>query len=72
MFMNESKIKEDGGMHLAVFTDLDGSLLGHHTYSFENALPALEHIREQRIPLVYITSKTRPEVERISAPCSDR
>jgi len=67
MFMNESKIKKHGKMHLAVFTDLDGSLLDHHTYSFDNARPALEHIREQRIPLVFITSKTRPEVEMLQA-----
>jgi mannosyl-3-phosphoglycerate phosphatase len=65
--MNESKIKEDGKMDLAVFTDLDGSLLDHHTYSFENARPALEHIREHRIPLVFTTSKTRPEVEMLQA-----
>jgi mannosyl-3-phosphoglycerate phosphatase len=63
MFINESAIKADGRMHPAVFTDLDGSLLDHHTYSFANARPALERIREQGIPLVFITSKTRPEVE---------
>ena len=67
MFRNESAIKGDGRMHLAVFTDLDGSLLDHHAYSFENARPALERLREQRIPLVFITSKTRPEVEMLQA-----
>ena len=50
MRMNESTINEDGRRHPAVFTDLDGSLLDHHTYSFESARPALERIREQRIP----------------------
>ena len=54
-------------MHLAVFTDLDGSLLDHHTYSFADARPALGRIRDQRIPLVFVTSKTRPEVERLQA-----
>ena len=67
MVMNESAIKADGRMHPAVFTDLDGSLLDHHAYTFQNARPALERIREQRIPLVFITSKTRPEVEMLQA-----
>jgi mannosyl-3-phosphoglycerate phosphatase len=67
MFMKESTMPADGRMHLAVFTDLDGSLLDHHTYSFANARPALERIAEQRIPLVFITSKTRPEVEMLQA-----
>lgn len=67
MFMNESTVKADGKMHLAVFTDLDGSLLDHHTYSFASARPALDRIREQGIPLVFITSKTRPEVEMLQA-----
>jgi mannosyl-3-phosphoglycerate phosphatase len=65
--MNAATIQADGPMHLAVFTDLDGSLLDHHTYSFAKAQPALDRIREQRIPLVFITSKTRPEVERVQA-----
>jgi mannosyl-3-phosphoglycerate phosphatase len=67
MFMQESTTQADGSMHLAVFTDLDGSLLDHHTYSFADARPALGRIREQRIPLVFVTSKTRPEVERLQA-----
>jgi len=54
-------------MQLAVFTDLDGTLLDHDSYSFEDARPALERIRERRIPLVFTTSKTRPEVERLQA-----
>lgn len=65
--MKESTAQADGRMHLAVFTDLDGSLLDHHTYSFADARPALGRIREQRIPLVFVTSKTRPEVEMLQA-----
>jgi mannosyl-3-phosphoglycerate phosphatase len=48
-----------------LFTDLDGSLLDHDGYSCAGALPALEIIREQAIPLVFVTSKTRAEVERL-------
>jgi predicted mannosyl-3-phosphoglycerate phosphatase (HAD superfamily) len=65
--MNESIPKEGGRTQIVVFTDLDGSLLDHDTYSFENARPALERIREQRIPLVFTTSKTRAEVEALQA-----
>lgn len=48
---------------LIVFTDLDGSLLNHEDYSFRDALPALTRIRRRAIPLVFVTSKTRGEVE---------
>ena len=46
-----------------VFTDLDGTLLDHETYSFEPARPALDRLRRLGIPLVLATSKTRAEVE---------
>jgi len=65
--LNESILKKSGRTKLAVFTDLDGSLLDHDTYSFENARPALERIREQKIPLIFTTSKTRPEIEVLQA-----
>jgi mannosyl-3-phosphoglycerate phosphatase len=54
-------------MRLIVFTDLDGSLLDHETYSYENARPALELLRGRKIPLVFTTSKTRAEVELLQA-----
>lgn len=47
-----------------VFTDLDGTLLDHETYSFESALPGLKALEERRIPLIFCTSKTRAETER--------
>lgn len=47
-----------------VFSDLDGTLLDHGTYSFEPARPALEALAEAGIPLVLCTSKTRAETER--------
>ncbi len=46
-----------------LFTDLDGSLLDHETYSFREAKPALKLIRELQIPIIFATSKTRTEVE---------
>jgi mannosyl-3-phosphoglycerate phosphatase len=58
---------EAEGTRLVVFTDLDGSLLDHETYSFDHARPALDRLRERRIPLVFATSKTRAEVEALQA-----
>lgn len=46
-----------------VFTDLDGSLLDHETYSFEPARPLLAQLASAGIPVVPVTSKTRVEIE---------
>ena len=46
-----------------VFTDLDGTLLDHNTYSWDAAVPAMTALRERSIPLIFVTSKTRAEVE---------
>jgi mannosyl-3-phosphoglycerate phosphatase len=48
---------------LLIFTDLDGTLLDYHTYSFDAARPALDRIVALDIPLVIISSKTRSEIE---------
>lgn len=45
-----------------IFTDLDGTLLDHDTYSFEPALPMLDFIKTHHIPLIIVTSKTKSEV----------
>jgi len=50
---------------LLIFTDLDGTLLDFSTYSFQPALPALKALKERNIPLIFCTSKTRAETERI-------
>lgn len=44
-----------------VFTDLDGTLLDHHTYSYEQALPGLELLQQRSIPVVFCSAKTRAE-----------
>lgn len=49
-------------MKPVIFTDLDGTLLDSE-YSFRDALPVLKRIRDEYIPLVPVTSKTRAEVE---------
>jgi mannosyl-3-phosphoglycerate phosphatase family protein len=46
-----------------VFSDLDGTLLDLETYSFDPALPAIQTLREQGVPLILCSSKTRAEME---------
>ena len=50
-----------------VFTDLDGSLLDHHDYSYDQALPQLRALESQGIPVIPATSKTRLEIEQLRA-----
>ncbi len=45
-----------------IFTDLDGTLLDHHTYRFDAAQPMLETLEKLAIPVIPITSKTRAEL----------
>jgi len=45
-----------------IFTDLDGTLL-NDKYGFESARYALDVLKEQDIPLVLVSSKTRAEIE---------
>lgn len=47
---------------MIVFTDLDGTLLDHQTYSWSPAKPALEQLRKRGIPLVLVSSKTLAEL----------
>lgn len=48
---------------LLIVTDLDGSLLDHHSYSWAAAEPCLVQLKKQNIPIMFCTSKTKPEVE---------
>ncbi|MCR9125777.1 MAG: HAD-IIB family hydrolase [Rhodobacteraceae bacterium] len=45
-----------------MFTDLDGTLLDHHTYSHDAAEPVLARLRRLGVPLVLASSKTAPEM----------
>ncbi|WP_459943077.1 MULTISPECIES: HAD-IIB family hydrolase [Deferrisoma] len=50
---------------LLVFSDLDGTLLDHHTYRWDAALPALTELRKAGAVLVLCSSKTRAEMEEL-------
>lgn len=47
---------------LIVFTDLDGTLLDHDTYSWLPAVPALDEMKSRGVPLVLASSKTAYEL----------
>jgi mannosyl-3-phosphoglycerate phosphatase len=49
-------------MRKLLFTDLDGSLLDHHDYSFSAALPALEKLKQNNVPCILTSSKTFSEI----------
>tara|TARA_R110000824_G_scaffold52692_4_gene146150 strand:+ start:84092 stop:84892 length:801 start_codon:yes stop_codon:yes gene_type:complete len=50
---------------LLVVTDLDSTLLDHHSYSFAPAIPALDRLKTLHIPLILNTSKTAAELVQI-------
>lgn len=45
-----------------VFTDLDGTLLDHHSYSADAAAAAMAALKARRIPIVFTSSKTLAEL----------
>lgn len=45
-----------------IFSDLDGTLLDHHTYDYSPACQALEDVIKREIPLIFSSSKTLPEI----------
>jgi mannosyl-3-phosphoglycerate phosphatase family protein len=53
-------------MKYLISTDLDGTLLDHHTYSWEAAKPGLALCRERSVPIILNTSKTLAEVDELA------
>ncbi|MEO1747129.1 MAG: HAD hydrolase family protein, partial [Pseudomonadota bacterium] len=54
-------------MSLIIFTDLDGTLLDHETYSWTPALPALNELKRLDVPLIMASSKTAAEIAPLRA-----
>lgn len=55
-----------------IFTDLDGSLLDHDSYSFEAASALLEELETREIPVIPTTSKTFAEVHELRITLNNR
>lgn len=50
-----------------IFTDLDGTLLDHDSYSWDSARPMLERLKRLGIPVVLASSKTAAEMTELRA-----
>ena len=59
-------------MRQVVVTDLDGTLLDARTYAWEAHRGTLEELRRRGVPVVFCTSKTRAETERIRRETGNR
>ena len=65
--MTDSRPTPDAGFDAALtprllFSDLDGSLLDHHSYDWGPARPWLAQLRRLGVPVIPVTSKTRSEI----------
>lgn len=52
---------------ILIFTDLDGTLLDHHSYTWHPARPALDRLASMGCGVILATSKTAPEVVQLRA-----
>jgi len=52
---------------IIVFTDLDGTLLDHHDYSWSAAQPALAELAARGLPVILASSKTAAEIAPLRA-----
>ena len=55
-----------------VITDLDGTLLDRETYGYGLAIPAIERLERNAIPLVLCSSKTAAEIQVIRKRINNR
>ncbi|MBW1801079.1 MAG: HAD-IIB family hydrolase [Deltaproteobacteria bacterium] len=51
------------GPFIVIFSDLDGTLLDHDSYQWEDARPAIEKCIALRVPVILVSSKTRAEMD---------
>jgi mannosyl-3-phosphoglycerate phosphatase len=49
---------------LLIISDMDGTLLNHHDYSYASVLPLLTELQHRQIPVILNTSKTFAELQR--------
>ncbi len=56
---------------IIIFTDLDGTFLDHHTYSFSALEAILVRLNKLEVPLIFCSSKTRAEIEAVRQKCSN-
>ncbi len=54
-------IPHNANNQVLIFTDLDGTLLDHYTYSYEAAQPCIHNLTKLGVPIVFNTSKALAE-----------
>ena len=59
----KSALKKSVTPFYVIFTDLDGTLLDHDTYEWKEAEPALDLCKDLGVSVVFVSSKTRAEME---------
>ena len=59
----KSALEKSVAPFYVIFTDLDGTLLDHDTYEWKEAEPALDLCKKLGVPVVFVSSKTRAEME---------
>ncbi|MBX2808234.1 MAG: HAD-IIB family hydrolase [Cellvibrionaceae bacterium] len=52
-------------IHWLIVTDLDGTLLDHHTYHFGAAVQTLNKLEQHKIPVIINSSKTAAEIQQL-------
>jgi mannosyl-3-phosphoglycerate phosphatase len=65
--IRESGCCGSAAVNPVISTGRDGTLLNHDGHSHEAAGTALERLRRRRIPMIFTTSQTRAEIERLQA-----
>jgi mannosyl-3-phosphoglycerate phosphatase len=58
----KSDVSHDRDVLFLVFTDLDGTLLDHDSYRWDEAEPALSLCKRLCVPVILVSSKTRAEM----------
>jgi mannosyl-3-phosphoglycerate phosphatase len=61
----KSDVLHDRDFLFLVFTDLDGTLLDHDSYRWDEAGPALSLCRRLGVPVILVSSKTRAEMNEL-------
>ena len=60
--LTPARVRLPDPSQLIVFSDLDGTLLDHETYSHAAAAESLARLREHKAPLILASSKTAAEI----------
>jgi mannosyl-3-phosphoglycerate phosphatase family protein len=60
-------MSKDQKTYWIVVTDLDGTLLDHHDYSYKAAADTLKKLEKHKIPVIFNSSKTAIEIDQIKS-----